>query len=506
MAESTDVIEVKDMVTEEEEDTEPFILASLDLHSDDVMELPQEADGTVLLTTVQAQFPAAVGLKYRSPTGGWRGIKADNNVLAPPAKGWGKRTYIVTESEALKRKMEPEERLLPTKSEREKKVQEIGSRIQENEYEPRTKTAKLLDDMIVLGLPYSATEETLKEYFTTACGEVTFCQVKKDKSTGKSRGFGFIRFKTIEAAEKAMKKDAHELDGRKLVVRLSQREGDTPTKLFIGRLPQDTTEEAVKTYFAEFGEIVDIFCPNPCRGFAFVTFADENDAKRVLQGDHSLKGHRILVNAAESKSKRDQMGQEQQQQEGNSNNYNNNWNNNDPYAQTNTWDYPQQSNNNYTDNNSYSSDPYRANTDSYSRAKSYGAGASAYGLDSYGNSSKGGYSAAAAETKPWQRNNNDTKPWQRSNNETKPWQRNSNDNTGTSRAVGNNYSGSRGGGSYESGRGGGAGYSGGFSAGGYSGGRATGGAMGGGGGSGGAPVDVANQVRDMLLSFMTGRT
>ena len=48
-------------------------------------------------------------------------------------------------------------------------------------------------------------------------------QVKMDRSSGKSRGFGFIRFKTIESAQKAMN-DSHEMDGRKLVVRLSQRE------------------------------------------------------------------------------------------------------------------------------------------------------------------------------------------------------------------------------------------------------------------------------------------
>ena len=77
---------------------QPFILATLKPGSDDVMELPQEADGTVLLSTVQAQFPSAVGLKFKSSTGGWRGIRAENNVLAAPNGGWATRTYVVTES------------------------------------------------------------------------------------------------------------------------------------------------------------------------------------------------------------------------------------------------------------------------------------------------------------------------------------------------------------------------------------------------------------------------
>ena len=101
---STDPIQISDNMASDnmelstEEVDQPFILASLKPGSDDVMELPQEADGTVLLSTVQAQFPTSVGLKFKSSTGGWRGVRAENNVLAPPTGGWGTRTYIVTES------------------------------------------------------------------------------------------------------------------------------------------------------------------------------------------------------------------------------------------------------------------------------------------------------------------------------------------------------------------------------------------------------------------------
>ena len=65
---------------------------------DDFMELPSEKDGTVLLSTVRAQFPSAIGLKYRSSSGGWRGIRAVDNVLDPPLSGWGETTYFITQS------------------------------------------------------------------------------------------------------------------------------------------------------------------------------------------------------------------------------------------------------------------------------------------------------------------------------------------------------------------------------------------------------------------------
>ena len=66
--------------------------------SDDFMELPREKDGTVLLSTVQAQYPSAIGLKYKSASGGWRGIRAEDNVLDPPFGGWGENLYFITQS------------------------------------------------------------------------------------------------------------------------------------------------------------------------------------------------------------------------------------------------------------------------------------------------------------------------------------------------------------------------------------------------------------------------
>lgn len=42
---------------------------------DEPIELPSEEDGSLLLSTVAAQFPGACGLKYRNPeTGNFRGV------------------------------------------------------------------------------------------------------------------------------------------------------------------------------------------------------------------------------------------------------------------------------------------------------------------------------------------------------------------------------------------------------------------------------------------------
>ena len=54
-----------------------------------------ETDGTLLLSSLSAQFPGACGLKYRSDSGGLRGIRLANGNLHPPNGFWGDRTYIV---------------------------------------------------------------------------------------------------------------------------------------------------------------------------------------------------------------------------------------------------------------------------------------------------------------------------------------------------------------------------------------------------------------------------
>lgn len=61
------------------------------------MELPTEEDGTLLLTTLQAQYPGTSGLKYRNPdTSAIRGIRLHEGRLHPPTsdEGWGSQVYI----------------------------------------------------------------------------------------------------------------------------------------------------------------------------------------------------------------------------------------------------------------------------------------------------------------------------------------------------------------------------------------------------------------------------
>lgn len=74
---------------------------------------------------------------------------------------------------------------------------------------------------------------------------------------------------------------------------------DNKGKLFIGGLSWETTQEGLRGYFAQFGEVTDcVVMINPhtrrSRGFGFITFADPDVAAQVIaDGKHSLDNREI---------------------------------------------------------------------------------------------------------------------------------------------------------------------------------------------------------------------
>jgi len=67
-----------------------------ELENDEAVEIPSEEDGTLLLSTLSAQFPGACGLKFRNPaTGNFRGVRLNDGKLHAPDSAWGNDTFIV---------------------------------------------------------------------------------------------------------------------------------------------------------------------------------------------------------------------------------------------------------------------------------------------------------------------------------------------------------------------------------------------------------------------------
>jgi cold-inducible RNA-binding protein len=72
--------------------------------------------------------------------------------------------------------------------------------------------------LYVGGLPYTTTDNELKEAFMAA-GEVASAMIIMDKMTGRSKGFGFVEMSTEEEAAKAIEMlNGKDLGGRMISV------------------------------------------------------------------------------------------------------------------------------------------------------------------------------------------------------------------------------------------------------------------------------------------------
>jgi RNA recognition motif-containing protein len=92
--------------------------------------------------------------------------------------------------------------------------------------------------LYVGNLPFSATEESLKEAFLQF-GTVESVTIITDKDSGQSKGFGFLELGTPQEATSAITKmNGSEMDGRTLKVSEAQakvpRDGSGPGRSQVG--------------------------------------------------------------------------------------------------------------------------------------------------------------------------------------------------------------------------------------------------------------------------------
>ena len=84
--------------------------------------------------------------------------------------------------------------------------------------------------LYVGGLPYSTTNDELKDVFSKA-GEVSSATVIIDKMSGRSRGFGFVEMTNDADADKAIEMfNDKELGGRKILVNEARPMEDRPKR------------------------------------------------------------------------------------------------------------------------------------------------------------------------------------------------------------------------------------------------------------------------------------
>ena len=83
-------------------------------------------------------------------------------------------------------------------------------------------------NIYVGNLSFTTSESDLKEAFS-AFGEVSSCNIIKDKFSGESRGFGFVEMPNKDEAEKAISMlNGKDLKGRALKVNEAKPRTDRP--------------------------------------------------------------------------------------------------------------------------------------------------------------------------------------------------------------------------------------------------------------------------------------
>ena len=86
-------------------------------------------------------------------------------------------------------------------------------------------------------------------------------------------------------------------------------------KLYLGNLPFAASDDDIKEAFSAYGTIEDLFIPldretNRPRGFAFITLADDDLARKAIEAmdGADLMGRNLRVNEAEERRPQQNRG------------------------------------------------------------------------------------------------------------------------------------------------------------------------------------------------------
>ncbi|XP_024184881.1 heterogeneous nuclear ribonucleoprotein 1 [Rosa chinensis] len=173
--------------------------------------------------------------------------------------------------------------------------------------------------IFVGGITGEVDEDILEEHFSRY-GVVEECVIVLDKITRQPREFGFVTFTDPLVAKRVLEEENHSIFGKTIDVRPSepkrernqiyqeeqyvQHQGYIPTKIFVGGLPHDLTEDEFRDYFAKFGAIDDGIIiydkeSNTPKGFGFITFESDDAVVDVLHKQknkfHELKDKQVEV-------------------------------------------------------------------------------------------------------------------------------------------------------------------------------------------------------------------
>uniref|UniRef100_A0A1B6CKG4 RRM domain-containing protein n=2 Tax=Clastoptera arizonana TaxID=38151 RepID=A0A1B6CKG4_9HEMI len=161
-------------------------------------------------------------------------------------------------------------------------------------------------------LNYTVTVDDIKTVFEDKVGPTESIKLKTD-FRGRSKGFGYIVYKSPESIELALKMDHTVIHGRPAFVSKYNPDKNTrkhyfsystnleKNKLFVRGLSFNTTRETLMTFFSKYGTVKDVrlvtLRTGKSKGLAYIDFETEEMASKALEATNGveLDGHKIFV-------------------------------------------------------------------------------------------------------------------------------------------------------------------------------------------------------------------
>ncbi|EGC35667.1 hypothetical protein DICPUDRAFT_78661 [Dictyostelium purpureum] len=174
------------------------------------------------------------------------------------------------------------------------------------------KTSNASGKIFVGGLLKTTSNESLRDYFSEFGVVKESIVIKATEKSNKSRGFGFVTFADPTVIDSIFYLE-HLIEGKRVEIRKAIPKEDMieepkKQKLFVGGLPKHTTPDDFKSYFSDYGEVLEYNLltekNGSVKGFGFVCFKDENINETVLNETHFILGKRVDVRIADSQNKR----------------------------------------------------------------------------------------------------------------------------------------------------------------------------------------------------------
>jgi len=144
-------------------------------------------------------------------------------------------------------------------------------------------------NLIINYLPPTWTENDVMHYFSPY-GDIENCKVVIDLHTGKSKGYGFVKYKTKESATKAIEAlNGYEIKNKKLKVAIARKHCKEirNSNLYVTHLPKTLDDEGLDAIFKEYGKLIECRVlkdkQNRCRGVGFVRFDKHENAVKAMK-------------------------------------------------------------------------------------------------------------------------------------------------------------------------------------------------------------------------------